>query len=162
MWLNCSIWDMQGNETASLSSVVSCSYITICNGVRAASWGPCAGFKGVMHRVTCQEAGGRIFFFYLLLHSVAADCPLRTQRQSLWKGSLNADWVESVAASPDSPWCHCLASTPPPPQSFSVQEGLLGLWETADWTDSSFIRLHDWRGASRNSSAQAAVTVEPN
>lgn len=36
----------------------------------------------------------------------------------------------------------------------------MDLGETADRTDSPFIRLHDWNGASQNSSAQPAVTVE--
>lgn len=45
---------------------------------------------------------------------------------------------------------------------FPVQEGWLDLGETAARTDTSFICLHDWRGASQNSSAQPAVTLEPS
>lgn len=48
----------------------------------------------------------------------------------------------------------------PVPLSLPVLEGL-DLGETAARTDSSFICLYGWRGASQNSSAQPAVTLEP-
>jgi len=39
------------------------------------------------------------------------------------------------------------------PKSFPVQKRELGLGGTAERTDSPFILLHDWIGASQNSSA---------
>lgn len=49
---------------------------------------------------------------------------------------------------------------PTPLYSFPVQKSQSGQREAAKGTDSPFIHLHDWREASRNSSAHPAVAVE--
>uniref|UniRef100_A0A3P9H8W4 Rho GTPase-activating protein 35 n=1 Tax=Oryzias latipes TaxID=8090 RepID=A0A3P9H8W4_ORYLA len=68
----------------------------------------------------------------------------------------NQPLADALPGSPSS-------TLPPPPtplQSFPVQKSQSGQREAAKGTDSPFIRLHDWREASWNSSAHPAVAVE--